>query len=588
MKITNKTFTTIQDLEENLDLPSFNQEKILVQIFTGFVEEQEVKAIQAIIKHKNHTINFIGTTTAGEIFEGQALEKNIVISIIEFEDTTVKEGYFVDEDDFKLGITIGSELLSEDTKAMILFIDGLVTNGNDLIDGISSIDNTVPLTGGLAGEDGRLKNTYIFDQDGVYSKGCVAIALESKVLNVYTDYQLNWQAIGKTMTVTKAKKNRLYEVDNINASQIYTKYLGEDIGNSLPFSAVEFPLLKIEDDGLEICRTFVHQFDDGSLLTVGNLEVGDKVRFSFGNIDLILKSANAHTKKYASINPEVLFVYSCVARKSLLQSKVSQELLPLNNIAPNIGFFSYGEIYHKDNKVALLNESFTVLALSEKEQKETKPFSIPSDDKLQLDNFLKDKHFLILNALTNLSNTVITELEEAQKQLEDQSNRDFLTNLYNRRYFHEVSKDIINVSRREGKQSSLISMDIDKFKNINDTYGHDIGDKVIKALADILKQKTRKSDIAARFGGEEFILLLPMTDIEGAQKIAEKLRINVENTQVITDTQEPISFTISLGVESVHKDDIEIEDVLKRADKALYIAKESGRNRVVVASDYEI
>jgi diguanylate cyclase (GGDEF)-like protein len=79
-----------------------------------------------------------------------------------------------------------------------------------------------------------------------------------------------------------------------------------------------------------------------------------------------------------------------------------------------------------------------------------------------------------------------------------------------------------------------------------------------------------------------------MTDIHGAQKIAEKLRVSVENTQVITDTQEPISFTISLGVESVHKDDIEIEDVLKRADKALYIAKESGRNRVVVASDYEI
>ena len=587
MTVTNETFSTIEELDLSLDIHNLSTEKTLIQIFSGFVQESEIQKIHSVITRKNPQIHFIGTTTAGEIFQGKALEKTITISIIEFEHTEVQEAYFKGEDDFQLGREIGTKLIKDNTKAMILFIDGLYTNGNDLIDGISSLNNTIPLAGGLAGEDGRLENTYVFDKDGVYNKGCVCVTLNSDILDVYTDYQLNWQAIGKTMTITKAHKNRLYEIDGIPVHKVYTKYLGEEVGQNLPFSAVEFPLLKIEDNGLEICRTFTHQFEDGSLLTIGNLEVGDKVRFSFGNIDLILKDATAHITKYSSLDPEALFVYSCAARKSLLQEKISQELLPLNKIAPNIGFFTYGEIYHKNNKVSLLNESFTILALSEKQHQKSKRMIHAKNQELpkkKINNFLQDKHFLILNALTNLSNRVITELEEVQQQLKEQSNRDFLTNLYNRRYFSEVSKNIINVSRREQKSSSIISIDIDYFKKINDTYGHSIGDEVLKKLAKILQNNTRKSDIVARFGGEEFIILLPFTNIQGAKKIAEKLRKTVEKTPVQIDNIITVPFTISIGIDAIQENDTMIEEVLNRADKALYQAKGNGRNQIVIGS----
>ena len=587
MTVTNKTFSTIEELDLSLDIQNLSTEKTLIQVFSGFVQESEIRQIQSIITRKNPQIQFIGTTTAGEIFQGKALEKTITVSIIGFEHTQVQEAYFSGEDDFKLGTEIGAKLIKDNTKAMILFVEGLYTNGNDIVDGISSLNNSITLAGGLAGEDGRLENTYVFDQNGVYEKGCVCIALHSDILNVYTDYQLNWQAIGKTMTITKAHKNRLYEIDGIPVHQVYTKYLGEEVGQNLPFSAVEFPLLKIEDDGLEICRTFTHQFEDGSLLTVGNLEVGDKVRFSFGNIDLILKDATTHFTKFSSLNPEALFVYSCAARKSLLQEKISQELLPLNKIAPNAGFFTYGEIFHKNNKVSLLNESFTILALSEKKPQTSEKIinaqSIESPKK-KINNFLQDKHFLILNALTNLSNRVITELEEVQQQLKEQSNRDFLTNLYNRRYFSEVSKNIINVSRREEKSSSIISIDIDYFKKINDTYGHSIGDEVLKELAKILQNSTRKSDIVARFGGEEFIILLPFTSIQGAKKIAEKLRRTVEKTPVQIDNIITVPFTISIGIAAIEENDTMIEEVLNRADRALYQAKKNGRNQIVIGS----
>jgi len=227
---------------------------------------------------------------------------------MEFQNTIVKQGYFTDENDYKMGQSIATSLFGDNTKAMILFIEGLQTNGNDVVDGISSIDSSVPIAGGLAGDNGYIVKTFVFDANGVYSRGSVAASLNSDHLNIFTQYQLNWQAIGKTMTVTKVEKNRLYEIDGLNASEIYKKYLGERIGNDLPFSATEFPLLKIEDDGLEVCRVISHKFDDGSLLTVGNLEVGDKVRLSFGNVDLILNDTKNNIKKYHSFQPEAIYI----------------------------------------------------------------------------------------------------------------------------------------------------------------------------------------------------------------------------------------------------------------------------------------
>jgi diguanylate cyclase (GGDEF)-like protein len=583
MKITNNNYLSIDDLHKNLDLSNLDPKQTLIQVFSGLVLEDEVKQIQSIIKNKNNKVMFIGTTTAGEIFQGDIIDKSINISIIEFDNTQINNGYFIDQDDINLGKKIAKSLFSNNTKAAIIFMDGIHTNGNDVLDGISSINSSIPISGGLAGDNGYLVNTFIFDNNGVYSKGAVGVCLNSDILNVFTQYELNWQAIGSTMTVTKVHKNRLYEINGINVSEIYKKYLGDKVGNNLPYSATEFPLLKIEDDGLEVCRVFTQQFEDGSLLTIGNLEVGDKVRFAFGNIDLVLNNTKNNINKYQSFNPEVMFIYSCAARKTFLQSEIIAELQPLNNIAPNIGFFTYGEIYHKNNKNSLLNISLTILGLSENIV--SKDNNQNSDIKEKKDyfehNFMTNKHYLVLDALTNLTNTVISELQEVQQQLKDQANRDYLTGLYNRRYFNTVSQDIIYISKRQKEPICVIMLDIDKFKNINDTYGHSIGDEVIKVLSNILEDTTRKSDIVSRYGGEEFAILLPFTNKEGAYKIAQKIRKAVENNKINIEDDKVIQFTISIGIDYVKEIDTNVEVALSRADEALYIAKETGRNKVV-------
>jgi serine phosphatase RsbU (regulator of sigma subunit) len=418
MKIENINYESIDELRQKLDLRFIDTNKTLIQVFSGCIEKNEILDICKILKDKNSDIKFIGTTTAGEIYNGNIGKGSITISIMEFEHTSFINKHFNNEDNFELGVDIANSLFVDNTKVMILFIEGLLNNGNDVVDGIASVDNTIPIAGGMAGDNGAFSKTYIFDNNGVYENGAVAVSLNSKVLNVLTNYQLNWQAIGKFMTITKAKKNRLYEIDGIPASDIYRRYLGDKIGDDLPHSAIEFPLLKIEENGLEICRTFVHKFDeDGSLLTIGNLDVGDKVRLAFGNVDLIINGANEDIRNYQYFQPEAIFTYSCASRITFLQSDVVRELQPLNDIAPIAGFFTYGEIYHQNNKNSLLNISLTILGLSESSSH--KKISIEKSVTKEEKNFTTGKHFMVLDALSHLINRVISELNESKLEIEE-------------------------------------------------------------------------------------------------------------------------------------------------------------------------
>lgn len=160
---------------------------------------------------------------------------------------------------------------------------------------------------------------------------------------------------------------------------------------------------------------------------------------------------------------------------------------------------------------------------------------------------------------------------------------DELTGLYNRRYFFERLKEEYERTKRYSElEFSVIMLDIDHFKKINDTYGHMAGDAVLKQLARIMKNSIRSADIAARFGGEEFIFILPQTSLKGGVQFAERLRKTVEKYKFQALGHE-IPVTISLGVSSYHnKLPYTLDEIIKNADEALYRAKASGRNKVCV------
>lgn len=172
-----------------------------------------------------------------------------------------------------------------------------------------------------------------------------------------------------------------------------------------------------------------------------------------------------------------------------------------------------------------------------------------------------------------------SQLEEARDRLSEASNRDGLTGVYNRRYLEQaLAKEFARVKRYEGTLS-LIMLDIDHFKRVNDERGHLAGDEVIRRTAEFISSCIRESDTLGRYGGEEFAVLLPHTKLDGALVLAERLRKCVAADPIAFGNQS-IPVTISIGVAELHPDTPNYEQLIQDADTALYKSKEGGRNRV--------
>jgi diguanylate cyclase (GGDEF)-like protein len=176
-------------------------------------------------------------------------------------------------------------------------------------------------------------------------------------------------------------------------------------------------------------------------------------------------------------------------------------------------------------------------------------------------------------------NNSIEALENIQ-MITNYANRDYLTGLYNRRYFFEAINEYIDEIKESGEKFAIGMIDIDHFKKINDTYGHDVGDKIITALADILRSSTNPRDIVARFGGEEFCVVLKNINQYSAQEIFERIREEVEKFSYHIKDNEYVNFTISIGAILFNEDE-SLQDNISEADMLLYKAKNNGRNQVV-------
>ena len=173
----------------------------------------------------------------------------------------------------------------------------------------------------------------------------------------------------------------------------------------------------------------------------------------------------------------------------------------------------------------------------------------------------------------------ITETRKLEEKLRRLATTDSLTGANNRRHFTSRGAEEFARSKRYTTPTTMLTLDIDHFKRVNDTYGHPAGDEVLKSLVTICRATLRTTDIFSRMGGEEFAALLPETGLEDGVKTAERLRKAVEVTRVMVE-DEMIQYTISLGVSELQAGDKSLEDLMRRADRALYMAKDAGRNRV--------
>ena len=182
---------------------------------------------------------------------------------------------------------------------------------------------------------------------------------------------------------------------------------------------------------------------------------------------------------------------------------------------------------------------------------------------------------LVIYDLTDVAINSLA-LQKANQQLQHLSRTDHLTQLYNRGHWEQRLQFEYS---RHGNSIALLMLDIDHFKSINDRHGHQAGDAVIKRVSELIHQHVRDSDVAGRYGGEEFAILLPHTDLAGARTLAERLRQSVEEQEMIHNGQ-AIAFTISLGIACLDRPARDHRCLIEWADQALYASKRAGRNRV--------
>ena len=229
------------------------------------------------------------------------------------------------------------------------------------------------------------------------------------------------------------------------------------------------------------------------------------------------------------------------------------------------------ELTHEIRKKYNKND-LNIIALSSNEDEEINALFL----KHGANDYIK-KPFLKEEFSCRINNSI--EALENIHIITNHANRDFLTGLYNRRYFFNNMKEYFNEAVQNNESFAIGMIDIDNFKKINDTYGHEFGDKVIVALSEVLRSNVNQRDIVSRFGGEEFCIVLKDVAAENSIKVFERLRKITENTFVSTEDGIDVKFTVSMGVSLNHEDSL--TETINQADMLLYNAKQNGKNEVV-------
>ena len=555
---------------------------ILVQLYTARNEGAWLQAVAVEIEKALPAV-VVGVTTVGEIAGGSSLSGKTVAAFSFFRSSQA--------DPIILSCRPGEELmvgrslahkierLGVNVKGMLLLATPLSINVHYVLRGMAESSLCFPVFGGGAGDYASMNISFVSYGSTSLSGGIVAVVLSGPELHVEQLACLGWKPLSKEMTITSTDGMLVKSIDGKPAFSIYQYYLGISNDDTFSVSAIEFPFL-LQREGECLARIPVAVEKDGAIRFLADINMGEKVRLGYGNPEMIIDDSKRAQQRMESFVPEAIFLYSCGTRRFLMQEDVELETGPFEKIAPTAGFYTYGEFCGTSNNLSLLNGNLVVVGLREGPPRQRKR-TVTAADTIIADPVPNDpyahKHMKIIARLLHFIEVVTTELEHSNSELARLSVTDKLTQLYNRLKLDEMLTRELCRAKRYGSKFSIILCDIDYFKSVNDLYGHQVGDKVLVEFAKVLKNNLRKSDVLGRWGGEEFLIIMPENGIEEAEMLADKLckRISEHEFPVVKQV------TCSFGIAAYQTGDTE-DTLLARADKALYEAKQGGRNRIML------
>ena len=559
-----------------------DNDRLLIQVFLGSPSQDAVEEMQRVLHGRFPKAQILGTSTDGAIMNGEAVAMgNTILAFTQFDRTRLRSVLVRNENnDFKkTGEHLAQALVNENTRAVIAFTDGLHTNGENFLLGFNHYASEVTISGGMAGDNGRLRNTFVFTATEWTNDGAVGVALDNPNLSVYTRYSFDWIPIGKRMQVTKSRGNRVYEIDNKPAYDVYAHYLGQEIAQRLPASGIEFPLI-LDRPNAPVGRAVTQTFSDGSLSFAGNIAQGESVRFGVGNAELIRQNGIENAKELNHHPIESIFIYSCMARRHFMGSDIDSELLPFQTLATVCGFFTYGEFFHSANETRLLNESMTVLALSESDKKREAKI----EERALLGNTEQNR----VKALAHLSNTVSHELESLNMELEQriqektneilkQAYTDRLTGLPNRlKLIHRLN---------EASNHYVVLIDIDNFTSLNDFFGFSVGDSVLKSIAVAIDNYLdRKHTDLYKLPADRYAVINHNIDSEEALIIWLEDFSSYLQHQIVEYKDQAVTISVTMGAARIEKG----SRSLTHADLALKHAQRTHKTYVLYDKEKQL
>lgn len=580
------TINSINTLTEWIQLSeikndSKNYLSVFIQIFSSERDPKWMMDIESTLRQAIPQGVFVGATSMGEIAEGRLFINTTVISFAFFEKTMV-QGILIsvqNETEVVMGKQLAQKIENNghDVAGVMLLATPYTMDVSEFLKGFSAgRRGNYPVFGGGAGDYEAVQEPLIILNDEHTSKGVVAVIFIGDDIHIDIHTYLGWQPLSKEMMITETEGLWVKRIDDQPAFDVFLRYLDIQNDENFFYNVLEFPLL-LKKNSIEYAKTPMEVNAENAIKFIANIEEGESVCIGYGNPAVMIEKARDIQNAIQIFNPESIFLYSCICRRFLLQSEVDLETKPFETIAPTAGFYTFGEICSQGSEVVLLNA--TMLAVSMKEG-EGKRMAIGFENRIakteSLDPFTS-QHTRIISRLVNFIKVVTTELEEANAEARRLAERDYLTQAYNRMKAHEFIENEIERCNRYNLEFSAIMLDMDFFKNVNDTYGHNAGDEILIHLVKLLTLEIRKIDMLSRWGGEEFLIIMPLTDLEGARIIAERIRAIVESTSFPRN----ISQTCSFGVTTYKKGESS-ETFIDRVDKALYEAKLRGRNCVVI------
>lgn len=546
------------------------KQSILISIYTHWNKPETIREMIRLFCDAFPEAEIAGMTTAGGIDNGCMRLRQTVVTIQFFEKSDVHTAIydFSQEPMEELGEKARSFCQRQkDLSALLLLMTQRYYDFEPFLTALDKLGKDVPICGGYAHTYRNEDGIYVFTKDAILSRGILLVTFSGDV-KVMTTSVMGWQPLGRTMTITAIDGPLVIRsLDHKPAAYFYQKYLhSTDFGKS----DLLFPLVR----SMHQVQLSVLPFEsrsDGALLTNVFSHVGDQVQLAYGDPDQVIFSIREALGRIERFAPEGMLLISCVTRRYFLKEDVNQILSAYSDFGAASGGYVNGELIRIDGKIQATNMTLISVCFREGEAPLVRTARKPHAPVV-----LGEALSTIQRLATFITETT-KELAETQKQLSFAASHDSFTGLLNRGTIEEMLCRCHEDARARNLTLSALMIDLDTFKQINDTFSHVKGDEVIREVAGILKHTTRPTDFAGRWGGDEFVILLPGTTLGSALIVASRLQKAFRRIQLPDRSY----LTASIGCTTASPEETEA-GFYKRMDDALYLAKEGGRNRIIL------